>query len=102
MVGRVWHGWTSREHADAYEELLRGKGPSAQRGKGRKGAYVLRKDSDEEVEFIVLTLFESLDTVKDLLGEDYEAAAVLLPGARELLSRFDERCEHYEVVVEPR
>jgi hypothetical protein len=49
----------------------------------------------------VLTLFESLDAVQALLGENYEVA-VLLPGARELLSRFDERCVHYEVVVEPK
>jgi hypothetical protein len=54
-----------------------------------------------EWDVIVLTLFESLDAVQALLGENYEVA-VLLPGARELLSRFDERCVHYEVVVEPK
>ena len=23
MLARLWHGWTSRENADAYERLLR-------------------------------------------------------------------------------
>ena len=22
MISRVWHGWTNRDNADAYEELL--------------------------------------------------------------------------------
>lgn len=40
--------------------------------------------------------FDSIDTVRDFAGEDYEAA-VVLPKARALLSRFDARSQHYEV-----
>jgi hypothetical protein len=53
---------------------------------GRKGAYVLRREIGDEVEFVVLTLFESMDAVRAFAGEDYERA-VLLPGASELLLR---------------
>jgi hypothetical protein len=40
--------------------------------------------------------FDSLDAVRGFAGEDYEAA-VVPPQARALLSRFDERSQHYEV-----
>jgi hypothetical protein len=40
-----------------------------------------------------------LEAVKAFAGEDYERA-VVEPEARRLLSRFDERSEHYEVVLD--
>jgi heme-degrading monooxygenase HmoA len=98
MISRLWHGWTKRENADAYEELLRSEVlPGIHRVKGFKGAQVLRRDvkDKDEVEFVTLTLFDSLEAVKEFAGEDYEVA-VILPEARKLLSRFDARSAHYE------
>ena len=101
MISRLWHGWTKRENADAYEELLRSEVlPGIHRVKGFKGAQVLRRDvkDKDEVEFVTLTLFDSLEAVKEFAGEDYEVA-VILPEARKLLSRFDARSAHYETVL---
>ena len=101
MIGRIWHGWTSPENADAYERLLRSEVlPGIHRVPGYHGGYLLRRDEGEEVAFVTLTLFDSLDAVRAFAGEDYEAA-VVLPDARRLLSRFDERSVHYEVRIEP-
>ena len=101
MIGRVWHGWTSRENADPYEALLRTKIlPAIRAVDGYRGAYILRRDADEAVEFVTITLFDSLDAVRAFAGGDYEAA-VVSPEARALLSRFDERALHYEIVVGP-
>ena len=52
------------------------------------------------IEFVTITLFESLDAVREFAGDDYEAA-VVLPEARRLLSRFDPRSRHYETLLEP-
>ena len=101
MIARQWHGWTSRENADAYEELFRSRGPNARPVEGRTGAYLLRREIGGEVEFIVQMLFESLDAIRAFVGDDYEAAR-LIPGAEKLLSRYDTRCAHYESVDEPR
>jgi heme-degrading monooxygenase HmoA len=101
MISRLWHGWTKRENADAYEELLRSEVlPGIHRVKGFKGAQVLRRDvkDKDEVEFVTLTQFDSLEAVKEFAGEDYEVA-VILPEARKLLSRFDARSAHYETVL---
>jgi hypothetical protein len=43
--------------------------------------------------------FDSLDAVRAFAGEEYEVA-VVPPKARALLSRFDERSQHYEVKAE--
>jgi heme-degrading monooxygenase HmoA len=99
MISRLWHGWTTREKADAYEKLLRSEVlPGIHRVKGFKGAHLLRRDGKQEVEFVTLTMFDSLDAVKEFAGEDYEVA-VVPPEARKLLTRFDERSAHYETVL---
>jgi heme-degrading monooxygenase HmoA len=109
MISRVWHGWTKPENADGYENLLREEVlPGIHRVKGFKGAQVLRRerpdggDSDAkdrgEVEFVVITFFDSLEAVKEFAGEDCEVA-VIEPEARKLLSRFDARSAHYETVL---
>lgn len=101
MINRVWHGWTTPENAGAYEQLLREEVlPGIHRVAGFKGARLLRRQTKkDEVEFIVITIFDSLDAVKQFAGEDYEVA-VILPPARKLLSRFDERSAHYETVFD--
>ncbi len=99
MISRIWHGWTTRAKADAYEALLKSEVlPGIHRVKGFKGAHLLRRDGKEEVEFVTLTLFDSLEAVREFAGEDYEVA-VVPPEARKLLERFDERSAHYETVL---
>jgi heme-degrading monooxygenase HmoA len=101
MISRLWRGWTTVANADAYEHLLRTKIlPGIHRVKGYRGAYLLRRNIPEGVEFATLTLWESLDAIREFAGEDYEVA-VISPEARKLLSRFDQRSLHYETIVEP-
>jgi len=96
MIARIWHGYTKPENANAYHQLLTTKIlPRIHRVKGYHGTYLLRRDLKEEVEFITLTLWDSLDAIREFAGQDYETA-VVPPEARELLTRFDERSAHYE------
>jgi heme-degrading monooxygenase HmoA len=85
-------------NAQAYQKLLRQEVlPGIHRVRGFKGAHLLRRDVDHEVEFVTITLFDSLEAVKEFAGEDYEVA-VVPPDALKLLSRFDARSAHYETV----
>ena len=98
MITRIWHGCTKPENADAYHQLLTTKIlPGIHRVKGYHGTYLLRRDLQGEVEFITLTLWESLDAIREFAGKDYEMA-VVPPEAKTLLVRFDERSEHYGTV----
>lgn len=99
MICRIWHGWTSRENADAYERLLRTEvfHGIADRGiAGYRGIELLRRDDRDAVEFVTLMWFDSLAAVRAFAGPDHDVA-VVPPAARALLLRFDERSVHYEV-----
>jgi quinol monooxygenase YgiN len=100
MIIRQWHGWTKPENADAYVELFRRNGPNTASVAGRKGAYLLRRDHGNEVEFIVQHIFESMDAIQAALGDDYETSK-LIPGAETILSRYDATCVHYDIEDAP-
>lgn len=98
MITRIWHGWASPENANKYEQLLRSEVlPGIHRIAGYRGAHLLRRNGDKEVEFVTLTYFDDLNAVRAFAGEDYEVA-VVPPPARKLLSHFDQRSAHYETV----
>jgi antibiotic biosynthesis monooxygenase (ABM) superfamily enzyme len=102
MMSRVWHGWTTPANADAYESLLKSEiFQDIQRRQitGYRGIHLFRRNLGDEVEFITIMWFDSIEAVRTFAGEDYEVA-VVPPKARALLSRFDARSQHYEVKVE--
>ena len=108
MITRIWHGWTTPENADVYESLLRTEilpGIARKEIPGYRGAHLLRREgvgSEDlsEVEFITILWFDSLDSVRSFMGEDYEVAYVP-DKAREVLSRFDQRSQHYDLRLTP-
>jgi antibiotic biosynthesis monooxygenase (ABM) superfamily enzyme len=102
MISRVWHGWTMPGNADAYEALLKDKifvGIAERQIAGYRGIHLLRRDLGDEVEFVTVMWFDSLEAVRAFAGEEYEVA-VVPPKARALLARFDARSQHYEVKAE--
>jgi heme-degrading monooxygenase HmoA len=102
MISRIWHGWTTPENADKYEALLKEEifvGIQNRHISGFKSIQLLRRNVGEEVEFVTIMLFESLDAVRAFAGEDYEVA-VVPDKARAVLVHFDARSQHYEVRAE--
>jgi heme-degrading monooxygenase HmoA len=100
MIGRIWHGWTSPENADRYERLLKEEifpGIAGKNVPGYRGIQLFRRPVDDgEVEFVTIMRFDSWEAVRRFSGEDYERAYVPSK-AREVLARFDERSQHYEI-----
>ena len=101
MIARVWRGWASIENADAYERLLREQVlPSLKKIDGYRGGYILRQDGNDEVEFVVMNLFESVEAVRAFAGPEY-TVPVFEPEARQLLSKVEPLARHYEVKTTP-
>ena len=101
MICRIWHGWTTPANADAYERLLREEVFVRILGRhiaGFRGIELLRHPLADEVEFVTMMWFDSLDAVRTFAGEEYEVA-VVPPAARAVLSHFDSRSAHYEVRI---
>jgi heme-degrading monooxygenase HmoA len=99
MISRIWHGYTTPVNANSYENLLKEEIFTGIRDRnipGFREIQLFRRDLENEVEFITVMWFDSLDAVRAFAGEDYEAAVVPAK-ARALLSHFDERSQHYEV-----
>ena len=97
MVARVWHGYTTHANADAYEAMLKPELlPGLSSKKGFRGSYLFRRTVGDEVEFITIILWDSVDAIKAIAGEDYERA-VVPEERRQHLLRWDDVAAHYDV-----
>ena len=98
MIARVWHGYTKPQHADAYESMLKPELlPGISKAKGYVGSYLLRRVAGDEVEFITIMLWDSIESIRAVAGPDYETA--LVPEERrKYLAHYDPKSIHYEVV----
>ena len=88
MIARIWKGAVRKAERDAYAEYMRATGVAAYVATpGNRGAWMLRRDVDERTEFLMFTLWESLDAVKTFAGEDDETAVFYPEDERFLVER---------------
>jgi heme-degrading monooxygenase HmoA len=102
MIARIWHGWTKRADAKTYEEMLRDEifpSIAARKIDGYRGAELFIREDGDEVEFVTLLRFDSMDAVKEFAGAD--EGKPVFPKA-EAVSRMDERSRHYPLRVSGR
>lgn len=98
MIARYWRGLVKRERADAYIEHLQSDTlPQLVQLAGFQDAKVLRRDLPQGVEFLVVTFWESLDSIRAFAGNDVESA-VVPPKARDMMIEYDLKSRHFEVV----
>jgi heme-degrading monooxygenase HmoA len=100
MIARVWMAHTTPGHVHAYAVHFRTRVlPQLRSLAGYAGAWLLRRDANGETELIVVTRWRSKDAVRAFAGDDVDAA-VVEDAAAALLSRFDVRVRHYEIVAD--
>jgi len=98
MVVRTWRGQTTRDNRDAYvRHVTQNVFPKLKSISGHRGAYLLQKESKDRVEFLVLTMWESMQAVRAFAGKNVDQA-VVEPEARAVLAEFDVFVNHYELV----
>lgn len=96
---RLWRGRaTAAKAGDYVRHATETVFPQIRSLPGYRGAYLLRRSVGNGIEFLVLTLWASMDAVRKFAGPDPEKA-VVEPAARAALSDFDETVAHYEVVA---
>lgn len=99
MIARLWSAHTTPAQAAAYADHLREQVlPTARKADGYAGAMLLEREAPEGVEILVITLWRSLDAVRGFAGADLEQAVVREEAAA-LLTQFDQRVRHYELVL---
>ena len=100
MIARIWHGWTKRTNAKAYEETLRDEifpSIAARKIEGYRGAELFIRDDGDEVEFVTLLRFDSMEAVTKFAGPN-ASKPVIFPKAEALITRM-EQARHYRVAI---
>ena len=101
-IARLFRGRTLTSKADTYEKYLLANGiPLVRRTPGNLGVTVMRREEGNETEFLVLSIWESLDAVKRFAGKDYEKT-VILPRDREFLISVEPTVRHYSLLRDER
>jgi heme-degrading monooxygenase HmoA len=100
MIVRTWRGRAAPARPDDYPEHFRFRVlPALKEIEGFLGASLLRHDRPDEIEFLVMTRWTSLDAIRAFAGE-HPDRAVVEPEAAAALVSFDATVRHYEVVEE--
>ena len=100
MIARISHGWTKPEDANTYEELLRDEifpSIAARKIQAYRGAELFVRDDGDEVEFVTLLRFDTMDAVKEFAGSD-TSKPVIYPKAEALITRM-EQARHYRLAI---
>jgi len=75
MIVRLWHGKTSVSNADEYTEFMKERAaPDYASIDGLKKLYFLRRIDGETAHFLLVTLWDSMESVKKFAGEHPEKA----------------------------
>jgi antibiotic biosynthesis monooxygenase (ABM) superfamily enzyme len=101
MIARIWHGWTQPGDAKAYEKLLRDEifpSIAARKIEGYRGAELFIREDHNEIEFVTLLRFDSMEAVKQFAGAD-ASKPVIFPEAEVLIARM-EQARHYRVAID--
>lgn len=102
MIARMWRGQAKAATADAYEHFVTTRVFTALPAiEGHRGAWLLKRavsdqDGEGAVEFIAVTLWESLVAIRGFAGAEIDRA-VVEPEARAILSTFDDVVRHFEL-----
>ena len=98
MIIREWRGRASLSRAGAYPKHFREKViPELRQVPGFAGAFLARREAGDGLEFVVLTRWQSMDSIKAFAGAEVDKA-VVEPGAVAALTGFDATVRHYEIL----
>lgn len=101
MIARIWHGETREADGEAYLDYIRETGLKDLRATaGNRGVYILRRTDGGRAEFLLISLWESLEAIRQFAGDNVEKA-VYYPKDPDFLLELEPDVTHYEVVVEP-
>ena len=100
MISRIWHGYSLKENADNFENILKNEAfikTKNQNIKGYHGIDLLRREVENEIEFITIMWFDTIESIIEFAGTDYENA-VIHEKAQKLLTHYDSKVQHYNVI----
>jgi len=99
MIARIWHGVTMAQKADAFFKFVRKTGEQSYlKSPGNHGVHIFKRDFNDKAEFLLVSFWDSIDSVKRFAGEDYSKAFYPFPKDREFLLELEPEVKHFEVL----
>ena len=100
MIARLWHGRTRLSDADKYTEFMKVRAaPDYGSVDGLERLYFLRRDECDVALFLLVTLWDSMDSVRHFAGDEPEIAKYY-PEDDDLLLEKEETSALYDVFLE--
>ena len=101
MILRIWRAHAAASSGDQYpRHLLEKVRPALEGIAGFRGLFLVARNHGDEVEYVVQTMWDSMDAIRTFAGPHPERA-VVEPAAAAVLLRFDQFVDHYEVLAGP-
>ena len=100
MIARVWRGWTKSEDGDEYAEYVQEWSSSDsgyETAPGNRGAWILQREEGDRAEIMVVSLWDSEESIKALIGDDI-TVPLFYPRDEQLLVARERTVSHYLVV----
>ena len=102
MLARIWRGKVLAEKNEAYLQYLHKTGlQEYQATEGNLGVYILRRTEAGVTEFLVISMWESMDAIRRFAGPEPEKP-VHYPEDKDFLLEFEPKVVHYEVEAHPK
>jgi heme-degrading monooxygenase HmoA len=99
LIARIWKGATLSADGDAYSEYMNATGIAGYRSTpGNRAAVMLRREVDDRSEFLMLSLWDSMESIKSFAGDDPDVA-VFYPEDERFLVERELTVAHYEVAA---
>lgn len=95
MIARTWHGRTSLEDADAYEQFMKERAaPDYASIPGLIRTVFTRRDEGDVTHFLLITFWETIDAVALFAGVDPSKAKYYPEDDKYLLEKEDRSLDH--------
>lgn len=98
MIARIWIGKVQKAKRNEFFEYIKQTGlPGLKKTKGNLGVQILIKDFDTISHLMIVSFWDSEDSIKNFTGPDYNKARLYPDDHKYLISM--EPIVHYEVLV---
>ncbi|MEQ1763174.1 MAG: antibiotic biosynthesis monooxygenase [Pyrinomonadaceae bacterium] len=96
VITRIWHGRTRAEHADEYLQFVIDTGVADYKSvPGNLGVEIWRELEGGVCHFWTVTKWDTVDSIKQFAGDDYEKAKYY-PEDKKYLLEFEPNVRHCE------
>ena len=99
MIARIWHGMTQESKAEEFVDFMNNTGiPALKASLGNLGVMVFRRAENQNVHFLLTSLWDSFESITQFAGPDIEVARYY-PNEEQYLVELEPTVTHHEVIV---